>query len=140
MWRKALLIGRRILPFVRSAAPITLALGVVVLLAATWWLGPRLEINGDYPLAAWQMRALVTLVVVLLVAMVWGMMLARKLRKVNVAKAESRKTPSCRWNAVSNACLMAVWLNSRATCRGARVSTVCPGTSSWVLRMPVKPA
>jgi type VI secretion system protein ImpL len=91
MWRQALLIGRRILPFVRSAAPITLALGVVVLLAATWWLGPRLEIGGEYPLAAWQMRALVTLVVVLLVAMVWGMMLARKLRKVNVAKAEEQK-------------------------------------------------
>ena len=72
MWRQALLIGRRILPFVRSAAPITLALGVVVLLAATWWLGPRLEIGGEYPLAAWQMRALVTLVVVLLVAMVWA--------------------------------------------------------------------
>ena len=53
MWRQALLIGRRILPFVRSAAPITLALGVVVLLAATWWLGPRLEIGGEYPLAAW---------------------------------------------------------------------------------------
>ena len=68
MWRQALLIGRRILPFVRSAAPITLALGVVVLLAATWWLGPRLEIGGEYPLAAWQMRALVTLVVVLLVS------------------------------------------------------------------------
>ena len=66
MWRQALLIGRRILPFVRSAAPITLALGVVVLLAATWWLGPRLEIGGEYPLAAWQMRSLVTLVVVLL--------------------------------------------------------------------------
>lgn len=48
MWRQALLIGRRILPFVRSAAPITLALGVVVLLAATWWLGPRLEIGGEY--------------------------------------------------------------------------------------------
>ncbi|MDL0430913.1 type VI secretion system membrane subunit TssM [Marinobacter sp. TBZ242] len=91
MWRQALLIGRRILPYVRSAAPITLALGVVVLLAATWWLGPRLEINGEYPLAAWQMRALVTLVVVLLVAMVWGMILARKLRKVNVARMEEQK-------------------------------------------------
>lgn len=91
MWRQALLIGRRILPYVRSAAPLTLALGVVVLLGATWWLGPRLEINGDYPLAAWQMRALVTLVVVLLVVMVWGTVLARKLRKVNVAKAEAQK-------------------------------------------------
>ncbi|TGN38857.1 type VI secretion system membrane subunit TssM [Marinobacter confluentis] len=91
MWRHALLIGRRILPYLRSAAPITLALGVVVLLVATWWLGPRLEIGGEYPLAAWQMRALVTLGVVLLVAMIWGMVLARKLGKVNAEKAEEKQ-------------------------------------------------
>ncbi|MDI9243994.1 type VI secretion system membrane subunit TssM [Marinobacter sp. CHS3-4] len=91
MWRQALLIGRRILPYLRSAMPITLALGVVALLVATWWLGPRLEIDGEYPLAAWQMRALVTLGVVLLMAMIWGVVLARKLKKVNVSKAEEKR-------------------------------------------------
>ena len=91
MWRQALLIGRRILPYLRSAAPITLALAVVALLVATWWLGPRLEIGGEYPLAAWQMRALVTLGVVLVVAMIWGMVLARRLGKVNAEKAEEKK-------------------------------------------------
>ena len=91
MWRKALLIGRWLLPYIRSAAPVTLALGVIALLVATWWLGPRLEINGDYPLMAWQMRALVTLGVVLLVVMVWGTMLARRLGKVNKAKAEEQR-------------------------------------------------
>src|SRR5690554_7355960 len=60
MWRKALLIGRWLLPYIRNAAPVTLVLGVVALLVATWWLGPRLEIHGEYPLMAWQMRALVT--------------------------------------------------------------------------------
>src|SRR5690606_1532307 len=59
MWRKALLIGRWLLPYIRNAAPVTLVLGVVALLVATWWLGPRLEIHGEYPLMAWQMRALV---------------------------------------------------------------------------------
>ncbi len=34
MWIQALLFGRLILPSVRSAAPITLATGFVVLLAA----------------------------------------------------------------------------------------------------------
>lgn len=91
MWRYALLIGRRILPYLRSAAPLTLALAVVALLVGTWWLGPRLEIRGDYPLAAWQMRALVTLGVVLLVAMIWGMVLTRRLGKVNAEKAEEKQ-------------------------------------------------
>ena len=91
MWRKALLIGRWLLPYLKNAAPVTLVLGIIALLVATWWLGPRWELNGAFPLAAWQMRALVTLGVVLVVAMVWGMMLARRLRKVNVRQAEAQK-------------------------------------------------
>ncbi len=91
MWRKALLIGRWLLPYLKNAAPVTLTLGVIALLVATWWLGPRWELNGEFPLAAWQMRALVTLGVVLVVAMVWGMVLARRLRKVNVKQAEVQK-------------------------------------------------
>jgi len=91
MWRKALLIGRWLLPYLKNAAPVTLVLGIIALLVATWWLGPRWELNGAFPLAAWQMRALVTLGVVLVVAMVWGMMLARRLRKVNVRQTEAQK-------------------------------------------------
>lgn len=91
MWRKALLIGRWLLPYLKNAAPVTLTLGVIALLVATWWLGPRWQLHGEFPLAAWQMRALVTLGVVLLVAMVWGMVLARRLRKVNVKQAEAQK-------------------------------------------------
>ncbi len=91
MWRKALLIGRWLLPYLKNAAPVTLTLGVIALLAATWWLGPRWQVNGEFPLAAWQMRALLTLGVVLVVAMVWGMVLARRLRKVNVKQSEAQK-------------------------------------------------
>jgi type VI secretion system protein ImpL len=91
MWRHTLLIGRRILPYLRSAALITLALLVMGLLVATWWLGPRLEIGGDYPLAPWQARALVTLAVVLLMAMIWGMVLARRLGRVNARKVEEKQ-------------------------------------------------
>jgi len=76
MWRKALLIGRWLLPYLKNAAPVTLTLGVIALLVATWWLGPRWELSGEFPLAAWQMRALVTLGVVLVVAMMWGMVRA----------------------------------------------------------------
>jgi len=91
MWRKALLIGGRLLPFLRSAAPLTLVLGVVALIVVTWWLGPTWSMNGEYPLAAWQMRALVTLGVILLVALVWGLALASRLRKVANAEAEAQQ-------------------------------------------------
>ncbi|MEE2761956.1 MAG: type VI secretion system membrane subunit TssM [Pseudomonadota bacterium] len=91
MLRKALLIGARLSPYLRKAAPATLVLGVLVLLVATWWLGPSWPMNGEYPLAAWQMRALVTLAVVLMVAMVWGLMLASRLRKVASADAEAQQ-------------------------------------------------
>ncbi|WP_072795708.1 type VI secretion system membrane subunit TssM [Marinobacter antarcticus] len=91
MWRKALLVGRWLLPYVRNAAPVALALGLVALLVATWWLGPKWEVGGEFPLAAWQMRALVTLGVILLVAMTWGTILARRLGKVNADKAEEHK-------------------------------------------------
>lgn len=82
MWRRALWAGRRILPYIRTAAPVTLALGVGLLLAATWWLGPRWEVNGGYPLASWQMRTLVTLGVVLILMVLWGWTLSRRLGQV----------------------------------------------------------
>lgn len=91
MWRKALLIGRWLLPYARNAAPLALTLGVIALLVATWWLGPKWEIGGEFPLAAWQMRAMITLGVVLLVAMIWGTVLARRLGKVNASKAEEQQ-------------------------------------------------
>ena len=91
MWRKALLIVRWLLPYIRNAAPVALALGLIALLVATWWLGPHWELHGEFPLAAWQMRALVTLGAVLLVAMIWGTVLARRLGKVNAAKAEEQQ-------------------------------------------------
>ncbi|MFC6683671.1 hypothetical protein ACFQGA_03705 [Marinobacter koreensis] len=40
MWRKALLVGRWLLPYIRGAAPIILMLAVIALLVATWWLAP----------------------------------------------------------------------------------------------------
>lgn len=91
MWRKALLVGRWLLPYIRNAAPVTLALGLIALLVAIWWLGPKWEVGGGVPLAALQMRTLVTLGVVLLVAIIWGTVLARRLGKVNADKAEEHR-------------------------------------------------
>ncbi len=91
MWRNALLVGRWLWPYLRNAAPVTLSLVVIAALVATWWLGPRWQINHEYPLAAWQMRALVTLAVVLVVVMVWGWAMARRLGQVNRDKADQQR-------------------------------------------------
>ncbi|MDC0662908.1 type VI secretion system membrane subunit TssM [Marinobacter sp. SS21] len=91
MWRNALLVGRWLWPYLRNAAPVTLMLAVIAVLVVTWWLGPRWQINHEYPLAAWQMRALVTLAVVLLVVMVWGWVMARRLGRVNRDKADQQR-------------------------------------------------
>lgn len=89
--RQIVAVGRRIKPFIRSVGPVVLALGLGLLLAAVWWLGPQWQVAGDYPLASWQMRSMVTLGVVLLLVLLWGWVLSRKLRKVNLAKADDKR-------------------------------------------------
>jgi type VI secretion system protein ImpL len=91
MWRRALYFGKKALPYVSSAAPVVIVLGLVVLMALTWWLGPRLEIGGVYPLAAWQTRALVSLGILLVLVVMWGMALARKLGKAKQVEAQQKK-------------------------------------------------
>lgn len=80
MWITGLRLGRKALPYLRRAAPLTLVLALMLAVAAAWWLGPRWALNGEFPLASWQARALVTLAAVLLVALLWGLALARRLR------------------------------------------------------------
>jgi len=90
MWTSGLRLGRTfaaVKPYLRRAAPLTLMLALVLVVAAAWWLGPRWSLNGEFPLASWQARALVTLAAVLLVALLWGLMLARRLRQNQQSQA-----------------------------------------------------
>ncbi|WP_229806316.1 type VI secretion system membrane subunit TssM [Aidingimonas halophila] len=60
---------------------------VIVAVVAVWWWGPTWEVAGVRPLAPWSHRLLVTLTLVAVVAVTWGMRLARHLRDL---KAEQQ--------------------------------------------------
>ncbi|MCL1477685.1 MULTISPECIES: type VI secretion system membrane subunit TssM [unclassified Marinobacter] len=84
MWTYVLRLGRTVAvvtPHLRRVAPRALFVALALALAAVWWLGPRWSLNGEFPLASWQARSLVTLAAVLLVTLLWGLMLARRLRQ-----------------------------------------------------------
>lgn len=56
---------------------------LAALVAAIWWLGPMWQVRDSYPLAPWLNRLLATLALATLVAVVWGIRLARRLREVS---------------------------------------------------------
>ncbi|MAA65963.1 MAG: type VI secretion system membrane subunit TssM [Alteromonadaceae bacterium] len=89
--RKLMYIGKKVWPFIRVGGPIVIALGLGLLLAATWWLGPQWEFRGERPLASWESRTVVTLGIVLLIAVIWGMVMARRLKKVDRARADEQR-------------------------------------------------
>ncbi|MCP1315643.1 MULTISPECIES: type VI secretion system membrane subunit TssM [unclassified Halomonas] len=61
---------------------------VLLLLVAIWWFGPGWEIGGVMPLAPFVNRVAATLVIVALVAVVWGVRLARRLRELDSERAQ----------------------------------------------------
>ncbi|MDR5868656.1 type VI secretion system membrane subunit TssM [Halomonas koreensis] len=56
---------------------------VVALLVAIWWLGPQWQAFGGRPLGPWVNRLLASLALAGVVAVVWGVRLARRLRALN---------------------------------------------------------
>lgn len=67
----------------RELGRLSLALWCLLVLAAAaaiWWLGPRWEIGGSHPLGPWLHRLLAILALATLVAVIWGVRLARRLR------------------------------------------------------------
>lgn len=61
---------------------------IIALLVGIWWWGPRWEVRDVMPLAPLMNRLLATLLVVTLVAIVWGIRLARRLRALDDQRQE----------------------------------------------------
>ena len=56
---------RPVFKHVKNSLPVMFFLGFVFLLVATWWLGPKWELDGAYPLAGVMPRTLITVIILL---------------------------------------------------------------------------
>lgn len=78
----------------KRARGLTLALwGLLTLiaLAVIWWLGPAWQVGEAHPLAPWLNRLLVSLGLAILVCIVWGVCLSRRLRDLRDAQAHRER-------------------------------------------------
>lgn len=91
MWKKLLASGRWLWSHLRPAVPVMTVAGMIALMLAIWWLGPRWQTAAGYPLASWQARALVILLMTLILVLLWGGVLALRLRRVNRARAARKR-------------------------------------------------
>ncbi|MBD3896002.1 type VI secretion system membrane subunit TssM [Halomonas sp. ML-15] len=64
---------------------------LIALVVAIWWLGPRWEVREVFPLGPWPNRLLATLALVTVVAVVWGVRLARRLRQVDEERSHAER-------------------------------------------------
>ncbi|WP_043532739.1 type VI secretion system membrane subunit TssM [Litchfieldella xinjiangensis] len=78
----------------KQASRLSVALWGLLVLAtvvAIWWLGPLWELGGGRPLGPWLNRLLATLALATLVAVVWGVRLARRLREMNAERQHAER-------------------------------------------------
>ncbi|EPC00231.1 hypothetical protein L861_06980 [Litchfieldella anticariensis FP35 = DSM 16096] len=64
---------------------------VVAAVVAIWWLGPMWEIRDSHPLGPWLNRLLATLALATVVALVWGIRLARRLREMDAERRQAEQ-------------------------------------------------
>lgn len=63
---------------------------LIVLVIAIWWWGPNWEVRETTPLAPLINRLLATLLVVTVVAIIWGVSLARRLRRLDDERQQEK--------------------------------------------------
>ncbi len=91
MWNSIKRFGKYLAPFIRSAIPVLIALLVILVLVGIWLFGPKLELFEIKPLASIAMRWVASLVVILLVALVWGIKQFRNLSKMRELEEQEKR-------------------------------------------------
>lgn len=72
---------RPIFKHVKNSLPVMFFLGFIFILVATWWLGPKWEVGGEYPLAGVMPRTLITVIVLLIATIGFVVFYRRSLKK-----------------------------------------------------------
>lgn len=70
----------------RSAALVLMLIGVLMLLAAIWWLGPHWVWQQHTPLVAWSARVLASVLVLLVPGVFWALLMHRRYRQLHAER------------------------------------------------------
>ncbi|PXX08999.1 type VI secretion system protein ImpL [Paraburkholderia tropica] len=76
---------------IRGAVPVLLILGLVFVLAAIWWLGPKWVWRAGHPLSGLTARTLLTLVVLLVPLVVWSLILRSRNRTLEAERKRDQE-------------------------------------------------
>ncbi len=88
VWTQLTRYGRPLMRWAKQGTPLLLALGLLFLLAAIWWLGPHWSVGQHKPLAGLAARVLATVVLLVLPLLAWALHLRRRNRAL---EADSEK-------------------------------------------------
>ncbi len=75
----------------KHSATVLLVLGLIVFLVLLWWLGPKWEFDGRYPLETMTVRWLITLGVAFFSALIAALVTKRRLSKVEREHAKEKR-------------------------------------------------
>ncbi len=76
---------------VKNSATVLFILGLLIGLTLLWWLGPKWQISGGYPLEPILVRSLITLGAFLLLTVIIAVHTRRKLRKIEQERAKQER-------------------------------------------------
>ncbi len=81
---------------VKNSIPVLLFLGFVISLTAVWWLGPKWDIRGVFPLGTTLSRVLATIVILLIAAVGYGIYSRRKVKSLEQEKLDAQEADAAR--------------------------------------------
>ncbi|MCF6204770.1 MAG: type VI secretion system membrane subunit TssM [Methylococcaceae bacterium] len=81
---------------VKNSIPVLLFLGFTISLVAVWWLGPKWEFRGAFPLGSTLSRVLVTIFIFLIAAVGYGFYSRRKVKNLEQEKLDAEEADAAR--------------------------------------------